>query len=86
MSKEAKKEVKISPRKLKKIKKALAEIQALKKALGWEEEKEESGKNPGITNADLLLYMASMDSKLSWLLGTSAAAVALLIALAVAVF
>ena len=82
MSKEAEKEIKISPRKLKRIKRTLAEIQALKKALGWEEKEE----NPGITNLDLLLFMVSMDGKLSWLLGAIVTAVALLIALAVAVF
>jgi len=86
MSKEAEKEIKISPRKLKRIKRTLAEIQALKKALGWEEKE----KNPGITNLDLLLFMDSkfsdINGKLSWLLGATATAVALLIALGVAVF
>ena len=93
MSKEAEKEVKISPKEVERVKKALAKIQALKKALGWEEENENSGKNPGITSRDLFVFMVSMDGKLSaldgklsWLLGASATAVALLIALAVAVF
>lgn len=85
MSQKREKEIKISPRKLERIKRTLAEIQALKKALGWEEKEE----NPGITNVDLLLFMASgfsnLNSKLSWLLGATATAVALLIALAVAV-
>ena len=98
MSKEkaAEKEVKISPKEVERVKKALAEIKALKKALGWEEE-EDSGKNPGIASRDLFLFMVRMenkhsdklsalDGKLSWLLGASATAVALLIALAVAVF
>ena len=82
MSEKAEKEIRISPRKLKRIKRTLAEIQALKKALGWEEKEE----NPGITNLDLLLFMVSMDGKLSWLLGATATAVALLIAVGVAVF
>ena len=85
MGKEAEKEVKIRPKEVERVKKALAKIQALKKELGWEEE-EDSGKNPGITSRDLFLLMVSMDSKLFWLLGASATAVALLIALAVAVF
>jgi len=82
MSEKREKEIKISPRKLERIKRTLAEIQALKKALGWEEKEE----NPGITNLDLLLFMISMDGKLSWLLGATATAVALLIAVGVAVF
>jgi len=86
MSEKAEKEIKISPRKLKRIKRTLAEIQALKKALGWEEKE----KNPGIANLDLLLFMDSkfsdINGKLSWLLGATATAVALLIALGVAVF
>ena len=82
MGKEAEKEVKISPKEVERVKKALAKIQALKKELGWEERKE----NPGISNDDLFLFIVSMDSKLSWLLGASATAAALLIALAVAVF
>ena len=82
MSEKREKEIKISPRKLERIKRTLAEIQALKKALGWEEKEE----NPGITNLDLLLFMITMDGKLSWLLGATATAVALLIAVGVAVF
>ena len=73
--------VKVSRRKVEKVKKVLAEIQALKKALGLEEK-----ENPEISNLDLLLFMASMDSKLSWLLGASAIAIALLVAIAVAIF
>ena len=90
---EAEKEIKISPKKLEKIKRKLAEFEALKKALGWDEKED----NPGVTNRDLLFFMVSglsdlddklsaLDGKLSWLLGASATAVALLIALAVAVF
>jgi hypothetical protein len=86
MGKKAEKEVKISPKKLEKIEKKLAEFEALKKALGWDGKED----NPGVTNRDLLLFMVSgfsdLDSKLSWLIGASVTAVALLIALAVAVF
>ena len=96
MSKEAEKEVKVSPKEVKRVREALAKIRALKKELGWEQE-EDSGKNPGISRAELFLFMLSMDSKLdsnfsalnnklSWLLGAAATAAALLIALAVAVF
>jgi len=89
MSKEAEKEVKISPRKLRKIKKALAEFEALKKALK-EDPEWKKYDNPGVSNFDLLLFMegkfSALDNKLSWLLGASATAAALLIALAVAVF
>ena len=65
MSKEAEKEVKISPKEVERVKKALAKIQALKRALGWEEENGNSGKNPGITSRDLFVFMVSMDNKLS---------------------
>jgi len=96
MSKEAEKEVKISPRKLRKIKKALAEFEALKKALK-EDPEWKKYDNPGVSNFDLLLFMnigfsdlrdeiSSVSNKLSYLLGATATAVALLIALAVAVF
>ena len=76
MSKEAEKEIKISPKKLEKIKRKLAEFEALKKALGWDEKED----NPGVANRDLLFFMVSglsdlddklsaLDNKLSWLLG-----------------
>ena len=91
--KEAEMEIKIDPKKVERIKRKLAEFEALKKALGWDEKED----NPGVTNRDLLFFMVSglsdlddklsdLNSKLSWLLGASATAVALLIALAVAVF
>ena len=85
-------EVKVSPEKVKRVKEALAEIHALKKELE---------ENSDIGNLDLLLFMASMEGKLSdklsnidnklswlsgWLIGASAVIIGLLIAIAVAIF
>ena len=52
MSKEAEKAVKISPKKLEKIKRKLAEFEALKKELGWDEKE----GNLGVTNRALLFF------------------------------
>ena len=90
MSKEAEKEVKISPKEVERVKKALAEIEALKKALGWEEE--EGNVVPGSSLRAKRSNLVRLPGLLRHFVprndtrGASATAVALLIALAVAVF